>query len=162
MNSHCLTATGLTNTGAILPDYSRLYTSMPVLEDGLSSGHASDTENNNPTPYSINNVSSTAANSATTTSAQINNIFENKFIGNNMNSMGKMLSPTPITTMANNVNSINNANASNNISLTDALNPTVAVESSLKIESDISKTIRKITSDIILFVSHKIALQNGH
>ena len=30
------------------PDIGRLYTSMPVLEDGLSSGHASDTENNNP------------------------------------------------------------------------------------------------------------------
>lgn len=26
-----------------------VYTSMPVLEDGLSSGHASDTDNNNPT-----------------------------------------------------------------------------------------------------------------
>lgn len=30
------------------PDIGRLYSSMPVLEDGLSSGHASDTENNNP------------------------------------------------------------------------------------------------------------------
>ncbi|XP_011502751.1 PREDICTED: uncharacterized protein LOC105366119 [Ceratosolen solmsi marchali] len=30
-------------------DSLRLYTSMPVLEDGLSSGHASDTDNNNPT-----------------------------------------------------------------------------------------------------------------
>lgn len=29
--------------------YFRIYTSMPVLEDGLSSGHASDTDNNNPT-----------------------------------------------------------------------------------------------------------------
>lgn len=28
-------------------DYARLYTSMPILEDGLSSGHASDTEKNN-------------------------------------------------------------------------------------------------------------------
>lgn len=26
-----------------------LYSSMPVLEDGLSSGHTSDTDNNNPT-----------------------------------------------------------------------------------------------------------------
>lgn len=31
-----------------VPDTGRLYSSMPVLEDGLSSGHASDTENNNP------------------------------------------------------------------------------------------------------------------
>lgn len=29
-------------------DSGRLYTGMPVLEDGLSSGHESDTENNNP------------------------------------------------------------------------------------------------------------------
>ncbi|XP_055622833.1 uncharacterized protein DDB_G0283357 [Toxorhynchites rutilus septentrionalis] len=39
-------------------NYSRYYTSMPVLEDGLSSGHVSDTENNNPailpTPDLIN------------------------------------------------------------------------------------------------------------
>ncbi|XP_070493286.1 rho GTPase-activating protein gacG isoform X2 [Chironomus tepperi] len=31
-----------------IQDTGRLYSSMPVLEDGLSSGHASDTENNNP------------------------------------------------------------------------------------------------------------------
>lgn len=39
-------------------NYTRYYTSMPVLEDGLSSGHVSDTENNNPgilpTPDLIN------------------------------------------------------------------------------------------------------------
>lgn len=29
------------------PDFGRLYTGMPILEDGLSSGHASDTDNNN-------------------------------------------------------------------------------------------------------------------
>ncbi|XP_053682366.1 amyloid-beta A4 precursor protein-binding family A member 2-like isoform X1 [Sabethes cyaneus] len=33
-------------------DYARLYSSMPILEDGLSSGHASDTENNIPLPGS--------------------------------------------------------------------------------------------------------------
>ncbi|XP_038117243.1 amyloid-beta A4 precursor protein-binding family A member 2 isoform X5 [Culex quinquefasciatus] len=33
-------------------DYGRLYSSMPILEDGLSSGHASDTENNLPPPGS--------------------------------------------------------------------------------------------------------------
>ncbi|KAF2901579.1 hypothetical protein ILUMI_04608 [Ignelater luminosus] len=33
----------------IASDSSRLCSSMPVLEDGLSSGHASDTDNNNPT-----------------------------------------------------------------------------------------------------------------
>lgn len=31
-----------------IPNFARIYNSMPVLEDGLSSGHASDTENNNP------------------------------------------------------------------------------------------------------------------
>nr|XP_023017197.1 uncharacterized protein LOC111506377 isoform X2 [Leptinotarsa decemlineata] len=38
------------NTDLAIPsDSLRLYSSMPVLEDGLSSGHASDTDNNNPT-----------------------------------------------------------------------------------------------------------------
>ncbi|XP_066258835.1 amyloid-beta A4 precursor protein-binding family A member 2-like isoform X9 [Euwallacea similis] len=38
------------NTDLAVPgDTLRLYSSMPVLEDGLSSGHASDTDNNNPT-----------------------------------------------------------------------------------------------------------------
>ncbi len=36
-------------------DAGRLYSSMPVLEDGLSSGHASDTENNNPSNTEIEN-----------------------------------------------------------------------------------------------------------
>ncbi|XP_055587749.1 uncharacterized protein LOC129740167 [Uranotaenia lowii] len=33
--------------------FSRYYTSMPVLEDGLSSGHVSDTENNNPVTHTL-------------------------------------------------------------------------------------------------------------
>ncbi|KAL1492492.1 hypothetical protein ABEB36_010740 [Hypothenemus hampei] len=38
------------NTDLAVPgDTLRIYSSMPVLEDGLSSGHASDTDNNNPT-----------------------------------------------------------------------------------------------------------------
>lgn len=37
------------NPNQLAPDSMRLYSSMPVLEDGLSSGHASDTDNNNPT-----------------------------------------------------------------------------------------------------------------
>lgn len=32
-----------------MQDSLRIYSSMPILEDGLSSGHASDTDNNNPT-----------------------------------------------------------------------------------------------------------------
>lgn len=137
MNSHCLSGTGLNSSNTIIPDYSRLYTSMPVLEDGLSSGHASDTENNNPIPYSINNVSTTA-NNTTTTSAQINNIFDNKFIGSNMNSMGNMLSPTPVTPLANNTS---NANQSNAINLVDVLSPTPAVEPLLSSEPDITKSL---------------------
>lgn len=38
-------AADMTTTSAA----ARLYTAMPVLEDGLSSGHASDNDNNNPT-----------------------------------------------------------------------------------------------------------------
>lgn len=162
MNSHCLTATGLNSTGAVIPDYSRLYTSMPVLEDGLSSGHASDTENNNPTPYSINNGSATAAatttNSAiaTTASAQINNIFDNKFIGNSMNGMGKMLNPTPLTSIVTNVNNITNPNVTNNINLVDVLSPTVAVEATHK-ESDISKSICKpIIVSVLIILNCKL------
>lgn len=40
---------GSTGDLGLPTDSSRLYSSMPVLEDGLSSGHASDTDNNNPT-----------------------------------------------------------------------------------------------------------------
>lgn len=40
---------GSNNDLAVPGDSLRLYSSMPVLEDGLSSGHASDTDNNNPT-----------------------------------------------------------------------------------------------------------------
>ena len=42
----------IANSNGNLPDYGRLCSSMPVLEDGLSSGHASDTENN----YSASNI----------------------------------------------------------------------------------------------------------
>lgn len=147
MNSHCLSGTGLNSSNAIIPDYSRLYTSMPVLEDGLSSGHASDTENNNPTPYTINNVSN-ATNSTTTTSAQINNIFDNKFIASNINSMGKMLSPTPVTPMANSTGIA--TNQSNAISLVDVLNPTPTVETLINKEPDVIMATGKITIQFIL------------
>lgn len=40
---------GSTGDLGLPADSTRLYSSMPVLEDGLSSGHASDTDNNNPT-----------------------------------------------------------------------------------------------------------------
>ncbi|GAB0087184.1 amyloid-beta A4 precursor protein-binding family A member 1 isoform X1 [Sergentomyia squamirostris] len=48
-DSNCGDLDSLSNDiNGMIPDFNRLYTSMPVLEDGLSSGHASDTENNNP------------------------------------------------------------------------------------------------------------------
>ncbi|XP_062539681.1 amyloid-beta A4 precursor protein-binding family A member 2-like isoform X2 [Armigeres subalbatus] len=43
-----------------ITDYGRLYSSMPILEDGLSSGHASDTENNlapPPPPSALTGIS---------------------------------------------------------------------------------------------------------
>lgn len=138
MNSHCLAGSGLNSSNAIIPDYSRLYTSMPVLEDGLSSGHASDTENNNPVPYPMNNISTTT-NNTITTSAQINNIFDSKYIATNMNSMGKMLNPTPVNSMPINAS---NANQPNNISLVD-VSPMATVETAHK-EADVPKTIGEI------------------
>lgn len=45
---------GLPNdVNGCIPNFARIYNSMPVLEDGLSSGHASDTENNNPNTGNI-------------------------------------------------------------------------------------------------------------
>lgn len=76
---------GLTGTGAIIPDYSRLYTSMPVLEDGLSSGHASDTENNNPNPP-LNSNSSATITSTTALATLTNNLLDSKF-SNNLTNM---------------------------------------------------------------------------
>lgn len=46
--------TGLPNdVNGCVQNFARIYNSMPVLEDGLSSGHASDTENNNPNSISM-------------------------------------------------------------------------------------------------------------
>lgn len=52
MDNELMPASGLLGSAGDLGNNSdslRIYTSMPVLEDGLSSGHASDTDNNNPT-----------------------------------------------------------------------------------------------------------------
>ncbi|KAL9880719.1 X11L isoform 2-T3 [Glossina fuscipes fuscipes] len=45
-DSNCGDLDSLSNDINCTTDFGKLYTSMPVLEDGLSSGHASDTENN--------------------------------------------------------------------------------------------------------------------
>lgn len=51
-DSNCGDLDSLSNDliNGIGSEYARVYTSMPVLEDGLSSGHSSDNENNNPNP----------------------------------------------------------------------------------------------------------------
>lgn len=158
MNSHCLTGPGLINSNTIIPDYSRLYTSMPVLEDGLSSGHASDTENNNPVLYSLNSVSmtttttittsttttttSTTNNYATTNSAALqNNMFDNKYLASNMNTIGRMLNPIPISSVANNTS---NANQTNNIDFVDVLSPTTTIETTTNKETDAQNSIGDI------------------
>lgn len=53
-DSNCGDLDSLSNDINCTTDYGKLYTSMPVLEDGLSSGHASDTENNCQNKYETN------------------------------------------------------------------------------------------------------------
>lgn len=55
-------------------NYTKYYASMPILEDGLSSGHASDTENNNPTGISVlMNMHNPIITTTTTTTADLRN-----------------------------------------------------------------------------------------
>lgn len=108
------------NGSSIISDYSRLYTSMPVLEDGLSSGHASDTENNNPIPYSTSSTTITTTN-VTTSSTQLNNLFDSKHIGNNLNNVSKMLTPTPAISAAINSNSSDLGNSVNLMDVVTAI-----------------------------------------
>lgn len=82
-NVGSMTGVGLSSSCAIVPDYSRLYTSMPVLEDGLSSGHASDTENNNPNPPS---------------SILTNNLLDSKF-SNNLTTIDMNISTSAAATV---------------------------------------------------------------
>lgn len=113
--------------GPITTNYTRYCTSMPVLEDGLSSGHASDNENNNNNiPVSLSNDlntyfnkrnSSSIASSISTIQKQYqenlvqthanNNIFYN---GNNNSSSGN----NSATATLNGSKNLNNNNNSNN------------------------------------------------
>lgn len=81
---------GLSNSGQIIPDFARLYTSMPVLEDGLSSGHASDTENNNPAPLPAPSALSISGNAGIVPSA----VGNGKYI--NVNSGGMIVNVGPV------------------------------------------------------------------
>lgn len=108
------------NCSTIISDYSRLYTSMPVLEDGLSSGHASDTENNNPVTYLTNNVT-LPPNNVNISSTQMNHILDNKNMANDSNNVSKMLTPIPICLTGNSSNLANSI-----INLMDVVCPTTA------------------------------------
>lgn len=57
-------------SGGPINNYARYCTSMPVLEDGLSSGHASDSENNNQVTSSIDKNSLNKRNSISTIQKQ--------------------------------------------------------------------------------------------
>lgn len=111
---------GLSSSGTIIPDFARLYTSMPVLEDGLSSGHPSDTENNNPNPLPTN-VS--MANNPITSASTVNTMYDSQYINSNISSMGMMLTPSPVNNaMA--VNSTNMSAQSNTNEIVDVLSMT--------------------------------------
>lgn len=107
------------NSSSIISDYPRLYTSMPVLEDGLSSGHASDTENNNPVPYTASNVP-VSSNNVVTSNSQANSIFDNKPAGGNLTNVSKMLTPTSVSSTAKS----SNMNVCNTINLMDVVSAT--------------------------------------
>ena len=70
-------------SGGPINNYARYCTSMPVLEDGLSSGHASDNENNNQVSSTLDknalNKLSTAVSSISTIQKQI---YQDNFVQN--------------------------------------------------------------------------------
>lgn len=133
LNSHYMAATAL-NGGSSMTDFSRLYTSMPVLEDGLSSGHASDTENNNPVPYTATTSEPVSATNTITTPSQITNIFDSKYIHANS---GILLNPIPVSSNA----TTNTSNAIQSITteLIDGLSVTKAHETALNMDTDVTK-----------------------
>lgn len=133
INSHYL-ASGALNSGVSLTDFSRLYTSMPVLEDGLSSGHASDTENNNPVPYTTSASIAITATNPTTTTSQITNCFDSKYVHSNS---GKLLNPTPISSATSHTAIATQAKP---IELVDVLSVTSAHDAALNKEPDVTKT----------------------
>ena len=78
------------NSGGPVNNYARFCTSMPVLEDGLSSGHASDTENNNPIPittasndYSFMTKRNSIQSNGTSTASGLHNQYQDNLVQTN-------------------------------------------------------------------------------
>jgi len=91
--------------GPITTNYTRYCTSMPVLEDGLSSGHASDNENNNTNnPVSLSNDLNTYFNKRNSSS-----------IASSISTIQKQYQENLVQTHANN-NIFYNGNNNNNSS----------------------------------------------
>lgn len=72
-------------SGGPITNYSKYCSSMPVLEDGLSSGHASDNENNNPVSSSIDISAFNKRNNSTTIST-IQKQYQAQNLANNLTS----------------------------------------------------------------------------
>lgn len=169
INSGCLPGAVINSSNTVIPDFSRLYTSMPVLEDGLSSGHASDTENNNPISISASSAtpmqpSSVMVNNTSTASSTINNIFDSKYINSNLDNMGKMLNPTPISTAAP-INTTNNGIQSPiHTDLVDVLSPATAIDAAQlnKEQTDASKSIGEYLIHFLhVLGNYKISVSDG-
>jgi hypothetical protein len=134
-------------SGGPITNYARYCTSMPVLEDGLSSGHASDNENNNPVSsndlqhfYNKRNSSNIAASISTiqkqyqenlvqTTHANNNIFYTSNSIssgGSNSSILGKNSTNTTnsntITTISTTTTTNNNNNNINNNNNGNVLN----------------------------------------
>lgn len=95
-------------------NYSRYSTSMsvfPKLEDGLSSGHASDNENNNPTPLDINfyNKRNNISSSISTIQKQYqDSLVQNQTTASNVVLNSSSSSSNNAATLFNNNNVLNN------------------------------------------------------
>lgn len=144
---------GLSSTGQIIPDFARLYTSMPVLEDGLSSGHASDTENNNPNPL-VSSMLGSSSNCVNFRGIAKNGSLENSHnqvrqsAATNIFESNRNMSPCPVSAAINpspiNSNSMANATmatqSNSNIDLVDVLSATIETNSCADIATIVATT----------------------
>jgi hypothetical protein len=72
-------------------NFSRFYACMPVLEDGLSSGHASDTENNNSSAINLQQQQQQQQMTTCTMNDNNHHVIEHKFLDVSNNSNSKYL-----------------------------------------------------------------------